>query len=83
MQVEFEAKAIKINKDEIRKKLKKLGAKLIFKEREFTRMTFETPELREKGAWIRLRDEGDKVTLTLKMVSDESSIHGMRSWFWC
>lgn len=79
MQTEFEAKSIKINKDQIRTKLKALGAEVVFPEREFTRMTFDNPDLRSKGAWVRLRDEGGgKMTLALKVVSDEKSIEGMK-----
>ncbi len=44
MQTEFEAKYPKIDKDEIRLKLKDLGAELVFAERKFMRMTFNTPE---------------------------------------
>lgn len=79
MQIEFEAKALKIDKDQIRKKLKDLGAEQVFEEVEFTRMTFDNQEMRDRGAWIRLRDEGEgKITLALKIVSDEKSIQGMK-----
>lgn len=78
MQIEFEAKSPKINKDEIRKKLKELGAELVFSERKFIRMTFDTPELRSKNAWVRLRDEGEKITMTFKIVEDEKSAAGMK-----
>ncbi len=78
MQIEFEAKAPKIDKDSIRTKLKELGAELVFPERKFIRMTFDTPELRAKNAWVRLRDEGDCYTMTFKVVDDRNSIEGMR-----
>lgn len=78
MQTEFEAKYPKIEKNEIRKKLKSLGAKLVFAERKFTRMTFDTPDLKKKNAWVRLRDEGDKLTMTFKVVEDENSVAGMK-----
>lgn len=78
MQTEFEAKFPKIAKDEIREKLKGLGAELVFAERKFIRMTFDTPELRAKNAWVRLRDEGDKITMTFKIVEDEKSASGMK-----
>ena len=61
MQTEFEAKSLKINKDAIREKLKKLGAEKVFSESMFTRMTFESAELKSRGGWIRLRDEGDNL----------------------
>lgn len=78
MHTEFEAKFPKINKNDIREKLKKLGATLNFQERKFIRMTFDTPELRSKNAWVRLRNEGDKTTMTFKIVADQNSIEGMR-----
>jgi adenylate cyclase, class 2 len=78
MNIEFEAKAIKIDKGKIRAKLEELGAELVFAEREFTRITFDNPTLKKNNAWIRLRDEGKgKVTLTFKVISDENSIEGM------
>jgi adenylate cyclase class 2 len=78
MQIEFEAKYPKINKDDIRTKLKDLGATLVFAEQKFIRMTFDTPELREKNAWVRLRDEGDKITMTFKIVENAASAAGMK-----
>lgn len=78
MQIEFEAKYPKINKKEIREKLKDLGAELVFAERKFIRMTFDTPKLRTKNAWVRLRDEGDKTTMTFKVVDDKKSASGMK-----
>jgi adenylate cyclase class 2 len=74
MKNEYEGKAIRIDKDEIRAKLKELGAKLVFEEKKFSRYTFDLPksaELSEKdGAWIRLRTDGDSTELTLKVRSD-------------
>ncbi|HVX92939.1 MAG TPA: CYTH domain-containing protein [Candidatus Dojkabacteria bacterium] len=70
---EYEAKAIRIDKDKLRKKLKKLGAKLIFKEIKYIRKTFDLPkgvEIDEQGSkWIRLRTDGQTITLTLKITS--------------
>lgn len=78
METEFEAKYPKINKDKIRRKLKDLGAELVFSERKFIRMTFDTPELRAKDAWVRLRDEGEKTTMTFKIVENADSAAGMK-----
>ena len=77
MQIEFEAKYPKINKNEVREKLKELGAELVFAEQKFIRMTFDTPELQGKNAWVRLRDEGDKITMTFKIVEDGESASGI------
>lgn len=78
MQKEFEAKVLEINKDEIRKKMEEVGARIVYPERLFTRMTFDTPELHKQGAWVRVRDGGDKVTMSLKIVEDKTTIHGMK-----
>lgn len=78
MNTEIEAKFLKIDKDKVRKKLKELGAELVFAERMFRRVTFDNQELREQGTWIRLRDEGSKVTLAVKKVTDSKSITGMK-----
>lgn len=71
MNTEFEAKAIKVNKDEIRKKLKNLGAKLIFKEKQYSRVTYSLP-VKLEGAWGRLRTDGDKTTLAIKQVLEKN-----------
>jgi len=69
MIIEYEATFIDINKDEIRERLKKVNAKLIKPEFLQKRSVFDFPPGKEvKGGFIRVRDEGDKITLTLKIV---------------
>lgn len=80
MKTEFEAKYPKINKEKIRKKLKLIGAKLVFSERKFRRVTFVNSFLKKNKSWIRLRDEGDKVTLAVKSSLDRKSINGMKEF---
>ena len=70
MQTEYEAKFLNIDKDEMRARLKKAGAKLIRSEFLQKRIPFYLPDKKEKHSWIRVRDEGDKVTLSFK------SFHG-------
>lgn len=77
-EIEFEAKVLEIDKNIVRKRLRELGATLTFPEKLFTRATFDNLELRAKNAWVRVRDEGDRVTMAFKVVSDESKITGMR-----
>jgi adenylate cyclase class 2 len=64
---EIEVKFLNIDSVLMENKLKAIGAKKIF-EKLYKRRTFDYPDLRlhKKGAWIRLRDEGEKVTLTYK-----------------
>ena len=67
MAEEFEVKYINIKIEDIRRKLKKLNAKLEF-DRTYRRLNFEYPDWRldKNNSWIRLRDEGDKITLAFK-----------------
>jgi len=69
MQTEIEAKFLNINHDEIRTKLINLGAKCVQPVRLMRRVVIDFTDKRmQKGgnSWIRVRDEGDKVTLTHK-----------------
>lgn len=78
MDIEFEATYLDISKDEIRKTLKKSGG--VLKKSEFMqrRIVFSLPSGHEiKGGWLRVRDEGGKTTLTLKVV-DGDNIEGQK-----
>ncbi len=69
MDIEYEATFINIDKDEMRAKLKKAGAKLIRPESLHERNVFYLPKGHEiKGGWLRVRDEGDKIVITLKVI---------------
>jgi adenylate cyclase class 2 len=74
MQVEYEATFENINKAELRKKLKQLNAKLVKPEFKQKRITFNIPvNLAGDGEFIRVRDEGDKITMTYKNVDKTKS----------
>ncbi|MEK9147420.1 MAG: class IV adenylate cyclase [Patescibacteria group bacterium] len=64
---EIEVKFLDINPEKIQEKLKDIGAE---KQGEYfyRRRIFDYPDLRldKEGAWIRLRDEGNKITLAFK-----------------
>ena len=64
---EIEVKFLNIDPVLMESKLDSIGAKRIF-EKLYKRKIFDYPDLRlhKKGAWIRLRDEGEKITLTYK-----------------
>lgn len=66
MKTEFEAKFIRLNHDDMRSRLKKLGATLEQPMRLMRRAVIENDRLRENDAFLRVRDEGNKVTLTYK-----------------
>lgn len=73
MEIEYEATFEKIDKDEIRAKLKDVGAELVRPEFMQKRMVFNLPTGHEKkGGWLRVRDEGDKITMSLKIVDGTS-----------
>lgn len=72
MKTEFEAKFLHINHNDIRNKLKDLGATLKYPMRLMRRAIIENDELRNKDAFLRVRDEGDKITLTYKQFNNLS-----------
>jgi adenylate cyclase class 2 len=67
MSEEIEVKFLDINPKEIENKLKKIGAKKAF-DKLYKVVIFDYPDLRLNAAkaWLRLRDEGDKITLSFK-----------------
>src|SRR3989344_6632424 len=69
MNTEYEATFTDVDKESIRSKLKDVGAVLIRPESLQKRVTFNLPEgVDLEGGWLRVRDEGDKITLSLKAV---------------
>lgn len=74
MEVELEAKWLNVNHDAIRKKLRAAGATLIHAERLMSRNVFDFPDsrLQKAGGWVRVRNEGDKITLSYKQLSDRT-----------
>lgn len=72
METEYEATFLEVDKDEIRALLKSVGAQLIKPEFMQRREVFTLPSGHEiKGGWLRVRDEGDKITMSLKVVDGE------------
>jgi adenylate cyclase class 2 len=72
MKIEYEATFPNIDKDEIRERLKKAGAILIRPEFLQKRIPLNLPVGSEiSGGFLRVRDEGDKITMTLKVVDGE------------
>lgn len=70
MNIELEAKFLDIDVEKIRTFLTEKGATLVHPERLMRRKNFDYPDKRlEKiGGWIRVRDEGDAVTLAYKQL---------------
>ncbi len=67
MRTEWEATFWPIDKDEMRARLRAAEATLIYPERLMRRVNFFPPdEEYAKRAWVRVRDEGDRITMSLK-----------------
>lgn len=75
MAIEYEATYLNVDKDKIREKLKKIRAKLIRSEYKQKRYNFDLQSLgRNFWEWVRIRDEGDRVTMAYKCIPVDSSI---------
>jgi adenylate cyclase class 2 len=74
MQTEIEAKWLDVDLEGIRRNLDKIGAILEQPERLMVRRTFDFPDkkLRRVKGWVRVRDEGDKITMSYKQLDDRS-----------
>ncbi len=68
MNIEFEATFIDIDTDQVREKLELLGAICLKPETLMRRVVFFPPQ-EVKGGWLRVRDEGDVITMSLKQVT--------------
>lgn len=70
MQTEFEATFLDIIIPSFQEKLKAAGAVLIKPRFIQKRITFQLPAGHEKqGSWLRVRDEGDRITMSYKSVT--------------
>lgn len=74
MKNEIEAQFLDIDKETMRIRLKEIGAKLEKPEVLMRRVVFYTGE----HSFARVRDEGDKIIMTYKNISDEHSILGTK-----
>ena len=66
MQAEIEVKFLDVNIEDIRQRLEKAGAHLEHPMRLMRRALIEEAHHVEENSFIRIRDEGDKTTLTFK-----------------
>lgn len=72
MHSEIEVKFLDVNFDEVRAKLTELGAECEQPMRLMRRVTIDNTTMKEKNAFLRVRDEGHKVTMTYKQFNDLS-----------
>jgi adenylate cyclase class 2 len=77
MNTEIEVKFVNVDHDAVRTTLEMIGAKLEQPMRLMKRVTIDSSEMKAKNAFLRVRDQGDKVTLTYKQF-DELSLHGAK-----
>lgn len=77
MQSEIEAKFINANHDEMRDKLRLIGAKCEEPMRLMRRVVVHNSAMTAKNAFLRVRDEGHRVTMTYKQF-DADSIDGAK-----
>jgi adenylate cyclase class 2 len=77
MKSEVEVKFINRDHNAVRKRLLELGGTCEQPMRLMRRVTIETPYLQDKNAFVRVRDEGRRVTMTYKQF-DELSIDGAK-----
>lgn len=78
MITEFEAKFLNINVDSLQKKLIQIGALQTNPKKLMRRKIFDLPFTTPHKQWVRVRDEGDKITITLKRILNTTKIDGMR-----
>jgi len=75
MQTEIEAKFLHVDHEAMRACLRKLGARCEQQNRLMRRKTYDFPDGRlrkEQNGWARVRDEGNKVTMSYKQLNDRS-----------
>src|SRR3989339_407550 len=72
MDIEYEATYKNINKDEVRERLRNVGAQFVQPEYLQKSLIFNMPKGHEVfGGWVRVRDEGDRITMSFKVVSGD------------
>ena len=74
MKAEIEAKFLNVDKENIRKLLKNIGAELVAPERLMNRAVFDG---KRKPEYYRVRNEGSQITMSFKR-EEKRSIEGMK-----
>jgi len=72
MPIEYEATFPNVSKEDMRGRLRHAGAILVRPEFMQRRTVFDLPPgAGQAGTWLRVRDEGDRITLSMKSLSGE------------
>ena len=66
MSIEYEATFLNVDKNDIRKRLKKTKARLLKPEFLQKRVVFNLPNKSGGYSWLKVRNEGDKITMSFK-----------------
>lgn len=77
MQTEIEVKFLDVDHNEIRAKLENIGAVCEQPMRLMRRVVIDSDVMKQKGGFLRVRDENGKVTMTYKQF-DKLSVDGAR-----
>ena len=73
MKQEIEVKFLHVSFDDVRRSLRNINAECMQPMRMMKRVVMDFPDRRlqeTKDSWLRIRDEGDKVTLTYKQTNE-------------
>lgn len=76
MDHEFEAKCVVESVSDARQRLERIGASCVRPERMLRRAVYDFPDdiLDRRGAWVRVRDEGDRITMSYKQAPVGSTV---------
>ena len=73
MDIEFEARFLSIESEAIRDKLAAQGGVRVMPRTLMRRIVFKNDDIAERGGWLRLRDEGRRITMTYKQTTSDTS----------
>lgn len=73
MDIEFEARFLAIDTDAVRNKLAAQGGVCVMPRTLMRRIVFKNDDIAERGGWLRLRDEGRRITMTYKQTTGDTS----------
>jgi adenylate cyclase class 2 len=81
MTTEYEATFSPVEIEDARARLKKAGATLVRPEFEQKRLVLHFPKGHEvEGGFVRVRNEGDKITMTMKIIPNKAKIEDQKEW---
>ena len=79
MRIEYEATFKNIDKAALRLELEKIGATMIYPEFLMKRQVWHFPKGHEvAGGWVRVRQESDKITLSVKIINNNKKIEDQK-----